>query len=597
MFGCLFRKLARLPLQFRSLTSAHRLWAKFTLDLPHLNHVYILWEESVYKEESRVGSVADRFEMIRQARWAARRFCLAHDWQEDRRVYLIQGQAGAEAAVYNHPCLPAVVEVPGTDGEWLLARPVTGESLAEMRLSGKLTEEMLADLLLAVVDGLAHLGRMTPAMVPAYLDPYFIKASPTGWILDYVGAVVHSGDARWSDGVMPVAFPVGGLIHWLFTGKKLQVGLSQPKTEMIAPWVSPELQAVMRRCLDRAYGSPEDLRQDLVRLIAEGGLQGLAARLSPAPQGVKGPTVSRRRASREARSRRPSAQERKQAAAAAAKAETAGPWAALRAALDFRKMPPHRRWITMIAGAMVVVLVVGFGVYDVRARIAAARYGVGDRGRRNKVVEVEPAGTDGSSGNGAAAQASQPTASGKSSSASDQGKMEKPAKADAQSEENKAGVVSSDEIEKLVDSLSRDGIVSVLEPGEKNPPASSKGSSTESQAPIPPGYDYGADKAAGGTPLEVVVDGNSLGTFYLYPNANDPQVSLHAINRFLGSNYHWEAVDQQTVRIYDGDFSMTTTDYSMIQDRLWVRLTPEMQQAMGLKLMGYQDGKIAFSTN
>jgi len=800
----------------------------------------------------RVGSVPDRFEVIRQVRWAGRRFYLAHDWEQERRVYLIQCWAGVDPAAYNHPSLPVVEALPDTDGEWLMVRPLNGASLAEMRAEGRLTEELLGDLLLAVMDGLAYLGRMVPAMVPAYVDPRFIKIGPDGWVVDYVAAVVHSSDARWSDGVMPVAYPMGGLINWLFTGKGITVGLSRPRTGWIPPWISPDLQAIMRRCLDRAYADPEDLRRDLVQVVEGKGLQGLAEKLCPEPKKERRQPVERVREDEEPRRNAASELEKEereapaaaageawqvvklqaearpqsdvrqdsgeqpqspeggedasQQAAAVAESQPAeaaaeqtrprvrrkveglrgsaadlarlqsfvaepgpaseweqeqapvappepaptseaaheaapasekrpepapekpvepvhtepqakaaerpkqtarvvrlgGPskrsrsqgrpqrpaqaparapetpvvrsaqaparmpeelpaqrghekaWGAeaprsareeydVRDARDARAVreaweawetPESRetrgardgresrevreareeratrssrktgngkrqgqdqfRWITLIAGTLIVVAMVWFGVKDIQDRIAAARgenLASRDRDSTPASQVQEPPTTQTTTVEPGSSK--QPTVTTPSTG---QRNQDQPVTTGRRNQEQTTPAQTTPAPTKPTTPATKD------DEQEPAPTPEEKSEDKEDKepsgpAPIPAGYDYTADKAAGGMPLEVVVDGTTLGTFYLFPSPSRPQVSLHAINRFLGSNLYWEGIDLETVRVYDGGFSMVLTqDYTIINDRLWLTLTPEIQDALGLRVTGYKDGQIQFTT-
>lgn len=784
-----------------------------------------------------MGSVPDRFEVIRQVRWAGRRFYLAHDWQQERRVYLIQCWAGVDAAAYNYPGLPVVEALPDTDGEWLLVRPINGESLAEMRTEGRLTAALLGDLLLAAMDGLAYLGRMVPSMVPAYVDPRFIKMGPDGWVVDYVAAAIHSSDARWSDGVMPVAYPMGGLINWLFTGKGIQVGLSRPRTGWIPPWISPDLQAIMRRCLDRAYADPEDLRRDLIEVVEGNGLQGLAEKLCPEPKKERRQSAKQiredeesprdaaprldegeREASAAAEEPRQSVavqnegqpesdlrkdmgeqpqpldggEDRSEPAAAAAESQPAeeaaeqtrprvrrkveglrgtsadlarlqsladvpqpapdwgedkapaappepaaareerpepaaagkerpgpapaepvravpqakahektkpaarvvrlgGPskknkpqsrprppvQAAARASEELpvrpaqsaarspqeplarpiqsaaraSQEPPVRpvqepawhaeaprsvwdepdvrearetrasredrearesraarnsrkagngkrqsqerfRWITLIAGTLVVVLMVWFGVQDIQARIAAARgENLASRDRQNPSSQVqEPPRTTTTNEPNVPAQPSNTTKS--SEQRNQEPSVTKPGKQNQEQPTTQPGKQNQEQptqTEPKPPTPQEQEPATPTQPNEENEKPSGP-------APIPAGYDYAADKAAGGMPLEVVVDGTTLGTFYIFPSPTDPRISLHAINRFLNSNLYWEGVDLETVRIYEGNFSLVTQDYSVINDRLWVHLTPEIQNALGLRVTGYKDGRIQFTT-
>jgi len=101
--------------------------------------------------------------------------------------------------------------------------------------------------------------------------------------------------------------------------------------------------------------------------------------------------------------------------------------------------------------------------------------------------------------------------------------------------------------------------------------------------PVPGSVAY-LDAQTGGTPILIYLDGRQSGYAYMFPHPRSPYISLGAFNSLFSRNLYWAPMDGGGIRLFTSDGGLFTTDYDLVAGRLWLKLTPPLQQVLGIQL-------------
>ena len=112
--------------------------------------------------------------------------------------------------------------------------------------------------------------------------------------------------------------------------------------------------------------------------------------------------------------------------------------------------------------------------------------------------------------------------------------------------------------------------------------------------PPSPGSVAFLDAQTGGTAILLYLDGNPTGYAYMFPHPRSPYISLGAFNALFARNLYWAPVDGGGIRLFTGDGSHFTTDFDLVAGRLWLRLTPALQQVLGIQLQSATSSEFHF---
>ncbi|MDB4894236.1 MAG: hypothetical protein JWN15_498, partial [Firmicutes bacterium] len=116
-------------------------------------------------------------------------------------------------------------------------------------------------------------------------------------------------------------------------------------------------------------------------------------------------------------------------------------------------------------------------------------------------------------------------------------------------------------------------------------------------APEPPEPEFfAADARTGAMPIQIYIDGQARGKAYLFPHPTTPNLSLQAFNHLFGRSVYWVPADGATVRLFTGGRSLLTRDFTIVQGRLWLQLSPALQESLGVQVSAYSDSLMYFST-
>jgi len=115
--------------------------------------------------------------------------------------------------------------------------------------------------------------------------------------------------------------------------------------------------------------------------------------------------------------------------------------------------------------------------------------------------------------------------------------------------------------------------------------------------PVPtpePGSIAELDARTGGYPMLIFVNDSPREVAYLFRYFNSPYISVGAFNSAFDRNIYWTPVDGGGVRIYTGERVFFTNDYDVAGTRLWLRMTPALQTALGVRLVAVHEDEIYF---
>jgi hypothetical protein len=584
-----------------------------------------------------VGNVPGQYIVIQQAEWAGRKFYTAHDSRADQVVYLMQVPRDDRFTRPQHPNLPPLQPlVVENDAGWLVGMPPAGDTLEDLRSRGELSEQELVSMLLSVAGALTDLAALQPPLVPSYLDPACIKRDSLGrWVLDYL-LLAQAPEVRKPEQPPPGIYPFGVLLYWLFTGQTAR--MTRVQVDRVEG-VPSGLQFIMARCLGRRYPGLAELRADIERAGQEKDFRGLAQ--------VIARQVSRSRPVEPAA--RPSPPRPSPAPARPAPAPNLGPkterlfpdpWAAWedggratatqpaepaakpRPQLEYRKVPlggpdipiddrswslptrpeegfrkyvvppppdPHKqrlaRWGALAAISLTTVLLGGWVALDARwipeavlpsflrtphpvreyPGLAVAR-----RGEVGRELPPEPA---------------VPGA---------------PPAWDNEEQWLRAYKRMIRRGELPIEPATPEPTAPMPPPGSEPPQPVPLPSVPPKPGPAPaPRPDppfFVQDASTGAMPIQIYRNGRAVGRGFLFPHPTTPYMSIQAFNYFFERSVYWVPVDGAAVRLFTGNTPILTRDYTLVHERLWLKLTPVLQRDLGVEVSAYSDGVMYFTT-
>lgn len=117
---------------------------------------------------------------------------------------------------------------------------------------------------------------------------------------------------------------------------------------------------------------------------------------------------------------------------------------------------------------------------------------------------------------------------------------------------------------------------------------------TKRPEPEPGTSDY-ADASQGGLPTIVHLNDRNLGWAYIIPHPANPYITINTFNRLFGQNVFWIPQEGGSIRLFNGARSVITTDYTLVRDRLWLKLTPFLQEALGVRVTAYNEKGMFFA--
>lgn len=493
-----------------------------------------------------VSELLHRYTIMQQNEWVGRTVYTARENQTGQVVYLLREPAVGDPGRYNHPNLPPLEPVAVTRGErWWSGAPIAGETLEDLRSRGALSDGELHSVLMGVLDGLTVLAALHPPMVPGYLDPACIRRQKNGrWVLDYL-ALAHAPEARAS-GAPPLGiYPMGVLLFWLTTGQTVR--RTKIQINRLPAGMPANLQFVLVNCVGRNYPSLAELK---VALERAGGakeferLAGLARRGSAAQPTPSLPVLEKVPLGSGGGGPQIPMNDR--------------PWA-----LPPRPEGGYRKYVVPPKPDPKVVRLVQLGLVGV-AGLMLLGLGFG------LAWAIRPA-----------APATPPP----------------PPPAAARPEPG--GVTAPEQPPQPATPLPERPPV-VTNPGAPPaPPVPLEPPKPTVPAPVPkpkPGSVADEDHRTGGVPLRLLVNEREIGIAYVFPHPSQPFISLPAYNELFRKNLAWTPADGGMVQLTGGDWPLLTKDYALISERLWLKLTPSMQNWLGLRFQGYTDDGMRFNT-
>ncbi|HLN60032.1 MAG TPA: hypothetical protein VK464_00675 [Symbiobacteriaceae bacterium] len=548
-----------------------------------------------------MGSIVDNYAVMQQDDWAGRRFITARDRRTDQVLYLMAEAVGGPLEPYRHPTLPAL-EVLGQEGDvrWLAGSLPGGETLEDLRPS--LQENEVVSALLSVVDALASLSGLEPQPVPSYLDPACIRRDQQGrWVLDYL-ALAHATEARSLSQPPLGVYPFGVLLYWLITGETVR--LSKVQIQRVGSGLPSGLQFILIRCLGRSYPSLAELRADLVRAGNEHEFRhvvGQASRRAPASPAA--PTTPVREATPAQPATQPAGIERHRVPLGGPTIPMNDrPWAlperppegfrkyVVPKGPDPRKIRRTRLGLVSAAGFVAVLVV---GAVGIRSGLVPDQLLPVFLRREKPVVRMPELGHSGAEvGKELPPPPPPPTPIPMPEPVPVA--VEEPPPAQPPAVEPPPKAEPANPAPKQPAQPSRPVV-----PPRQGPPASPQPAPQPSRPGRPelqPGsVDY-QDASDGGLPVLVHVNDQAVGWAYIIPHPTSPFVSLPTFNRLFGRSLLWVPHDSTSVRLFDSQASVVTANYTLVKGRLWLRLTPPVQYALGVQVNAYTDKGMSFTT-
>lgn len=520
-----------------------------------------------------MGRVIAGYTVMQQNEWADRQFFTAREERTGQVVYLVAEAARDSTEPYAHPNLPLLHALQIDGGTRWLSGPVpAGETLEDLRSQGALTETGIMLMLLSVIDGLSSLSRLQPPVVPAYLDPACIKRDAVGrWMLDYL-ALAHAPEAHNASHPLGV-YPLGALLYWLVTGQTARrTRVQMDRVE----GASSTLQYIIIRCLSRSYPSLGELRDDVERAGHEREFKCIVA----------------------------AGQMRPQVAAAAARTSQAAPvdlhyrrvliggpqipandrpWALPQRPPDgFRHYvvppPPDPKLQKIIRRGTIAaagVLVVG------AAALAAIRLGsVPGLNRVAQPAMALPGMTRAGGTIGSELPPSPLTADGRPV---------------ASATEPDSGGPDLKEYRRLAHQPRvADEPAKAPAPTQPAPPAKQPQPTRPVLQPPAAGSIAYLDAQAGGTATLIFFNGRPVDWAYLFPHPTSPFMSLNSMNAIFGRNLYWAPTEGGSIRLLNRERSLVTADFLVLRERIWLRLTPQIQQLFGIQVSAYNGTDMYF---
>lgn len=594
-----------------------------------------------------MGSVEalDAYMIMQQSEWAGRSFYTARDRRTGEVDYLVTEPASGSMQPYSHAHLPPLRCI-RTDGVTrTMQGPIPeGRTLEDLRHQGELTEADLRAALLGVLDGLACLSATEPPVVPAYLDPACIKRDRLGrWVLDYL-ALAHATEARGAGAPPPGVYAFGALLFWLVTGHTVR--LSRVDLNRIDHGLPASLQFLLLQCLTRSYPSLADLRADVERAGRDHAFRPVLQRLAGQQTRQSDPDVTDipiisglPTQSKAPEKPSPELQYYRVQLGGPQIPVDDRPWALPeRPQEGFRKfvVPPapdqaavRRARLTLVAASGALVLLAAAGIAAkaglvpdtalpafLRHEQRAAAVSVGPDSHQavpSNLLPDPPPPAPHSSDNPDERQlsdgdqhlAAEPPATGSDPPAP----VPEPAPTTASGRPKPPQQIQPVPVQTESGLPKTDPKAAPVPAPEPEPiPASATGADQSSAQPEQtpparpprvnplPGSSDDQDWQQGGLPVVVYVDGQVSGWAYMVPHPSSPWISLPTFNRLFQRSLYWVPYQGGMVRLINNDRSAATADFLVVQSRLWIKLSPPLQETLGVSVSAYDRTGIHFQT-
>ncbi|HWI51013.1 MAG TPA: hypothetical protein VNT01_02580 [Symbiobacteriaceae bacterium] len=549
------------------------------------------------------------YTVMQQAEWDGRRFFSAHDRRTGQVVHLIAGPVTDPLEPYRHPSLPHVQPLAvETDTRWLVGSVTEGDTFEDLRNGSHLSESDIVSALLSVLDAIGSLALLPQPPVPAYLDPACIKRDRLGrWTLDYL-ALAHAPEARMAATHPHGVYAFGVLLYWLITGQTVR--RSRVQIQRIAG-VSSALQFVLIRCLSRSYPSLAELRADIERAGQEHEFRQVLQKSPARPPQPALPSQPAHRedllthlpvipVSQEPTSRRLTELEHHRVKLGGPQIPMDDrPWALPpRPAEGYRKYvvppPPNPRVVKAIRwGSLGLVSLATFFLASAVAVKAgfipqellpvALRSGKPVAQMPEHVAPSpppEPAGPIAGPPVPLPAPEEPPTTPPPNPAPPPPKSPPPPIKLPTTPVQPPPTTP-----------------VPVPPPKQPAPPPPQTPPPAEPSKPPKPelGTADSFDASQGGLPVFIHVNNAKIGWAYIFPHPANPYISINTFNRLFGRNLYWLPQDGGSIRLFNGNQNVITADYDLVGDRLWLKLTPFLQQALGVQVKAYNESGMYFS--
>ncbi|HYF93400.1 MAG TPA: hypothetical protein VD969_14305 [Symbiobacteriaceae bacterium] len=597
-----------------------------------------------------MSGILSGYTVMQQAEWAGRRFFTAQDRRTGQVVHLVAGPVTDALAPYQHPSLPPLQPVAvESDTRWLVGPVTEGETLEDLRTGNQLSESDLVSALLSVLEGLASLTALPSPPAPSYLDPACIKRDRLGrWSLDYL-ALAHAPEARSAANPPYGVHAFGVLLYWLITGQTVR--RSRIQLNRMENGISPGLQFVLIRCLSKSYPSLSELRADIERSGQEHEFRQIlnkppsaATRSVPTPRPIRlppqqpEPAPAPERSSTEhllthipvipldleAPSRRLAELERHRITLGGPQIPMSDrPWALPpRPSEGYRKYvvppPPNPKVVKAIRfGSLGLVSLATFFLASavvIKAGLIPSEL-LPEAWRNERTAARMP-------------NYAEPGAQiGEDLPPESEGPIAGPVLPDPPLQQKPSPEENEATEPPVPPPSSPPAATNPTPPPPKNPPppisapANPVKPAPTQPVPIPPPKpappsqqeqppteakpirkepepgtpDY-LDATQGGLPVQVFFNNRRLGWAYIFPHPASPYVSISTFNRLFGRNLYWVPQDGGSIRLLNGGQNIITGDYNIVQERLWLNLTPFLQEALGIQVKSYNEYGMHFSS-
>lgn len=94
----------------------------------------------------------------------------------------------------------------------------------------------------------------------------------------------------------------------------------------------------------------------------------------------------------------------------------------------------------------------------------------------------------------------------------------------------------------------------------------------------------------------VYLDGSNRGESVVYASPNYPYMSLFDLNHLFRRNLEWAVSPGGGMLLKEGDRTLPVTTYEQVDDTLWIKLLPIVQEWLDLQFESYKSGILYFST-
>jgi hypothetical protein len=569
-----------------------------------------------------VSGVLSQYSVMQQTEWAGRKFYTAQD-QKGQVVYLLAEPADAPPCAYRHPALPHIQPLTVEEGtRWLIGQVPQGQMLEDLRGQGQLTEADVVGALMSVLDAILLLATCDPPLVPAFLDPACIKKDWLGrWILDYL-ALAHAPETRSSSAKPLGVYPFGALLYWLLTGQSAR--MTRIQITKIPAGTSSALQFILIRCLGRSYTSLAELRADVERAGRESEFGALIQTIRHEEKPVTLVPVLQEepiavRPLEKAVASRPPLEKAIVSRPPLAMPDIPvddRPWSLPQKPADgFRKqyLPPppdpakqqRARWGFYVLSGLATLALAG---------VAALKFGlIPEAHLPNYLKTVSPVsaypGMARASGQVGAEVPDQPAGlpSGTLAASTDRDTYRPLVH---QSMEQAAAQSPTTEPPKARPELATPAPQPAppapapkqappaqtpppSQPSQPAPPKQEPPAQQQPPQPQPGTADY-LDAITGAMPIVMHVGSKPDRYAFVFPHPRNPYISVDTFNALFGKNVLWVPSDGG-IRLLNGGKTILTQDFLVMQDRVWLKLTPALQAELGVSVNAYSSSGLYFS--